>query len=169
MGRIGGEGLEQAAEMKGAHIAMFCYFSQRNIICKMFCHVFFGPLDGDEVVLLQPGIDPAIGFVIGNVAEHLLHHLHHHIIYLQFAACPPQYKSYDIKVQELGFGIGLNKGGMQVIVLKEFIIAVMLQQRCVEIVPEFEDGAFIGDLMGMGNSTFIARFVDKHTTIVTIQ
>ena len=74
-----------------------------------------------------------------------------------------------MEMQELGFGIGLYKRGMKVIVLKEFIIAVMLQQRRVKIIFKIEDGAFIGNGVGMGYRAFIAWFGDEHATIVAIQ
>lgn len=164
-----GKGFEDTAEMERAHMTMTGYLLQRNIIGKMFGKVFLGPLDGGEVVLFKPGIDPRVGFIISDIAQYLVQHFHHQVVQLQFGACFGKDQFGNMKMQELCFGIGGVQGGMHIIVFEEFGMSVMFQNFPVEVAAKFKDGAFIRNSMGMCYGTFITWFGDEDTATVRIQ
>jgi hypothetical protein len=110
-----------------------------------------------------------IGFIIGDIAQHFINHLYYAIVYLQFAAGAGEYQFYDMEMQELCFGTCFYERGMPVVILEKGNTAIMFEQRGKKIIFKFEDGAFVGYVMGMCNGAFVIGFGHQHATGIGIE
>ncbi len=89
-------------------MAMVGNLHQGNILSKVVCEVFFGPLDGREVIFLQSGMNLGIRLVVGVAGQHPVNDFHHAVVDLQFTTSVGQYQAEDMGMQKFRFCRGLD-------------------------------------------------------------
>ena len=164
-----GKGLEDPAEVKGAHQAMSSKVLQGDVVGVMFGNVLLGQLDGGEVLLFEAGMDAVIGCVVGYGAQNLVHHFQYQVIDLQFAAGTGKHQPGNVEMQKLRFGCCFIEGRVEVMIGEESSLSVLQQNLLIEWMLEFEDGTFIGNAMGMRYRAFASGFGDEYATRIGVE
>lgn len=160
---------EYPAEMKRTNQAVPGDLNKGYVLCEMCGDIMAGLFNSGEMVFFQPGINAVVRLVIGDRIQCSPDHFHDKVVYLEFGSRSLGDQVADMSMQEVEFGIGTNKGRMEVPVLEKFGITIPLRKFRCKFIGKIKDRTLVRYGVDMGNGTFESGFGDQHTPCVGIK